>query len=301
MLKQSLGLRKRSRTSRRQLSARTLSLLLLSSIFVHTAQALQAPTDRPPKEWASAAATNEIAMLQRSDHYLRYRMHLVDQKGDQTRDVIESKDGTVARLILRDGRPLTAEEDAAERERLNDMITSPERYARHVKNDTAGRKTAADLIRQMPDAMIFTYVPAQPQIEHASGQQVVLDYSPDPKWSPSSTLAEALTGLQGRMWLDVKTQSMVRMEGQIFKPVNFGWGMLARIYPGGNLLLEQSNVEGRRWIYTRFTQDISVRALMVKALKVHTNIDTSAFQILPGPLSYQDAIKLLLATPLPTQ
>jgi hypothetical protein len=256
----------------------------------------------PPRQWAIDAATNEIGMLQHNAPYLRYRMHVVDQKGDQVRDVIESKDGTVARLILRDGRPLTADEDTAERERLNDMIASPSNYERHVKNDASGKKLAADLIRLMPDAMIYTYTPGQPKTGHdTGGDQVVMDYAPNPKWSPPSTTAEALTGLEGRIWIDAKTRNMLRMEGTIFKPVNFGWGMLAHIYPGGKLLLEQTDAGGGRWIYTSFTQEVSVRALMLKTLNVHTQVDASAFQVLPGALSYQDAIKQLLETPLPSR
>jgi hypothetical protein len=38
---------------------------------------------------------------------------------------------------------------------------------------------------------------------------------------------------------------------------------------------------------------------MVKTVNVNANIETSAYQTLPGPMSYQDAIHLLLATPLP--
>jgi hypothetical protein len=224
-------------------------------------------------------------------------MHIVDQNGDQLRDVIESKDGTVARLIQRDGRALTPDEDAAEKQRLNDIIASPDIYAKHVRNDASGKKHAADLIRQMPDAMIYTYTPGQPQSGHdTNGEEVVMDYSPNPKWSPSSTMAEALTGLEGRLWIDVKTHQMTRMEGHIFKPVNFGWGMLAHIYPGGNLVLEQTNAVGQRWIYTHFTQEVNVRALMLKTLRVNTRIDASNFQLVPGPLTYQDAVRQLLAT-----
>ena len=273
----------------------------LLSLHVLGAQS-PSPTSRPPREWAASTAANEVAILQRSDVYLRYRMHLVDQKGDQTRDVIESRDGTVARLILRDGRPLTPEQDAAERERLDDMIKAPASYAKHVKNDTAGKKLAADLVLQMPDAMIYTYAPGQPQIGPGQGMgEVVLDYHPNPKWSPTSTTAEALTGLQGRMWIDIKTRQLLRMEGEIFKPVNFGWGMLAHIYPGGKLLLEQTSVDERHWIYERFSQQISIRALMLKTLNVNTEIEASQFQVLPSAMSYQDAIQLLLATPLPAK
>ncbi|MEO6802349.1 MAG: hypothetical protein ABI197_03780 [Granulicella sp.] len=276
--------------------------LLLPGFRAIAQGAGNAPTSRAPRDWAVDVANNELAALQHSDIYLRYRMHVVDQKGDQVRDVIETKEGTVARLILRDGRPLTAEQDAAERERLSGMIDSPDLYMKHVKSGAEGKKLAADMIRLMPDAMIYSYVPGQPQEGHDEGSgKVVLDYHPNPKWSAPSTISEALTGLEGRMWIDVKTHNLLRMEGQIFKPINFGWGMLARIYPGGKVSLEQTPVGGgQRWIYTHFTEDVTVRAMMVKTLHVHTQVDAYDFQILPKVLSYQEAIRQLLATPLPT-
>jgi hypothetical protein len=88
------------------------------------------------------------------------------------------------------------------------------------------------------------------------------------------------------------------MEGTIARGVNFGWGMLAHIYPGGKLTLDQTDAGGNRWIFTNFTMQLSVRALMVKTLTVRTNSSASGFQAI-GPMSYQDAIRLLLNTPLP--
>jgi hypothetical protein len=252
-----------------------------------------------PRSLVVDAAANELIALHHPNSYLRYRMHVIDSKGDQVRDVIESKDGSVARLILKDGRSLTEDEEKAERQRLNDMIASPSEYFKHVKNDGEGRKLADQMIRLMPDAMIYTYVPGQPQTGRNGGVEIVLDYKPNPKFSPPSTPSQALTGLEGRVWIDAKSHQVVRMEGTIFRAVNFGWGMLAHIYPGGHLVLEQENAGGNRWIFTKFNEDISVRALMVKTLHVRTNIEAGSFQTLPGPLPYQDAVKMLLDTPLP--
>jgi hypothetical protein len=253
-----------------------------------------------PRSWAVDAAANEVVALHHDGSYLRYRMHVIDEKGNQTRDIIESKDGSVARLILRNDRPLTDAEDKAEQQRLNDMLASPERFSRHIKNDATGRKIADQLVKLMPDAMLYTYTPGQPQTGRNDGAlEVVLDYKPNPAFKPPTTTAEALTGLEGRIWIDAKNHHLVRMEGTIFRGVNFGWGLVAHIYPGGKLLLEQTDAGGGRWIFTRFTEDVSVRALMVKTMNVHTNVEASSFQTLPGPMSYQDAIRLLLNTPLP--
>ncbi len=257
------------------------------------------PLSVDPRSWAVDAVANELVALHHPGSYLRYHMHIIDDKGDRVRDLIESKDGTVARLIMRNGKPLTDEQDKAERQRLNDMLESPSNYARHVKNDDSGRKTADTLIKLMPDAMIYTYAPGQPQTGKNNGAlEIVLDYKPNPKFSPPSTMAGALTGLEGRVWIDAKSRYVVRMEGTIFRGINFGWGMLAHIYPGGKLLFEQADAGDGRWIFTRFNQHITARALMVKSLTIKANIEASNFQTI-GPMSYQDAIHLLLNTPLP--
>jgi hypothetical protein len=252
-----------------------------------------------PHALVAEAAANELVALHHRGSYLRYRMETVNERGDQVRDVIESKDGTVARLILKDGKPLTAEQDKAERQRLNDMLASPAAYAKHVKNGESEKSMADKLIPLMPDAMINTYTPGQPQSGRNGGApEIVLDYKPNPKFVPPSTQAQALTGLQGRVWIDAKTHYVVRMEGTIFRPVNFGWGMLAHIYPGGKVEMDQTNVGGNRWIFTDFSMQLSVRALMVKKLDIRSSAKTSNYQTL-GPMSYQDAIHLLLTTPLP--
>jgi len=253
----------------------------------------------PARSWVVDAAANELQALHHDDSYLRYRTHTLSDKGDVVRDVVESKDGTVARLIMRDGKPLTEVQDKDERQRLNDMIASPSAYFKHVRNSESERKMADKLVPLMPDAAIYTYTPGQPQTGKNGGAlEVVLDYKPNPKFNPPSTEAEALTGLEGRVWIDAKTHYLVRMEGTVSHGVNFGWGMLAHIYPGGKLELDQTSVGENRWIFTYFSMKLSVRALMLKTVNVHTESSASDFQKL-GPMSYQDAIRMMLDTPLP--
>lgn len=256
--------------------------------------------DVPPRTWVIDTVSRELEALHHKGSYLRYRMHLVDAKGDRVRDVIESRDGAVARLLFSNGKPLTEEQDRNERQRLNDMLANPDAFAKHIRNDDSGKKIADSLMRLMPDAMIYTYVPGQPQTGKNPGMtEIVLDYAPNPKFHPPSTTAEALTGLKGRAWIDAKTKQLVRMEGNIFQGVNFGWGMLAHIYPGGTLTIEQADAGNGRWIFTHFTEHITVRALMVKNLNITTNVDASGFQPVPE-MSYQDAIHMLLNTPTPS-
>lgn len=256
-----------------------------------------------PREWATDAAMNELKVIEYDHFYLRYWEHTKDAKGDHLRDVIESKDGTVARLIMKDGRPLTPEEDQWEHERLQAMLDSPSAYAKHEKGDATGKKMGADMIKLMPDAMIYTYTPGQPQrperVMHGDDlAEIVLDYKPNPAWTAPNMSANALTGLEGRVWIDAKTHYLTRMEGTVFRPVNFGL-FLAHIYPGGELTFEQTRASEKRWIFTKFTEKVDVRVL-VKTLKENTDIEAANFSTVPE-MSYQDAIKMLWATPLPAK
>jgi hypothetical protein len=255
----------------------------------------------PAKSWALECAKNEAEVILHPGSYLRYKMREVDQKGDQLRDQIETPQGTVARLIERDGKPLTAEQDAAERARLNALVASPDDFTRHAHRDEEGRKQGLDLLQQMPDAMQWSYAPDQPQLpSHRQGDPalIVLDFKPDPRWSAPDLESELLTGLQGRAWIDAQTKELVHLEANIYRSVNVGWGFLAHVYPGGTVSMDQVTATGDRWIVQHEAQQFTVRALLVKNVRQQTIADTSDYRPVSA-MSYQDAVKILLETPLP--
>jgi hypothetical protein len=74
--------------------------------------------------------------------------------------------------------------------------------------------------------------------------------------------------------------------------------MLARIYPGGTVEFEQANAGGDRWTYSHLRENLTIREMMLKTLKEHTDMDAADFKLLPTPVSYQEAVRILLATPL---
>src|SRR5882724_1142742 len=55
-----------------------------------------------------------------------YRQHKVDPKGSIIKEIVETKDGDVARLIEKNGKPLPPEEEQAEIDRLNNLLAHPE-------------------------------------------------------------------------------------------------------------------------------------------------------------------------------
>ena len=273
-------------------------LLLPGTSPFCSAAVLPAPhaaAPRTPRDWAVVASENEIRAITHDTSLLRYQVRTVDQKGERVREVLECTGGSVARLRERDGKPLTPDEDAAERDRLQQLLNAPGDFAHHAHSDATDKKLAADLVRLMPDAMLYSPAANEASAHAPNGAPlIVLDFAPNPAWSPPTLTSEALTGLRGRMWIDEQTGYVVRMEGEIFRPVNFGYGMVAHVYPGGRLSLSQVPVGADRWIYSHFEEHIRVRALLFKTLDINTSVESSHYDPVPGPLTWQQAIQLLL-------
>ncbi|HSU18825.1 MAG TPA: hypothetical protein VLI45_03700 [Acidobacteriaceae bacterium] len=252
-----------------------------------------------PQAWVDKAVKHQLAMIQRDALPLRYKMRKIDRRGDITRVVIESQQGTVARMIERNGRPLSSDEDAAERSRLQDILDSPDDFLKRKRRDGEGRDYATQIIKLMPQAMLYTFAPGQPQSPHAKSRQIVVDFTPNPAFHPPTLVSEALTALAGRAWIDEATGHLTRLEGHILHPVNFGWGVLAKVYPGGTVEFEQTCVDGKHWVSSHLVEDVTLREMMVRTVNSKTRMTAWDFEVLPAPLSYQDAVHQLLDMQVP--
>ena len=250
-----------------------------------------------PRAWAEAGAANQERIIDAGESVpLHYRVRRTDARGDTTREVIESRDGSVARLMARNGIPLTPEEDAAERDRLNQIISSPDAFLRHHRRERAGREYAVELVHALPGAMIWTYAPGQPQVSSDHGQQVVLDFTPDPRFKPPTLVTEGLTGIAGRVWIEANTRCVLRIQARILHPVDFGWGgMLARINQGGTVELEQTRAAEHRWFYSHLGEHVTVREMLVHTVNENSQSNAWDARPLPGSLSVQEAVHELLA------
>ncbi len=265
----------------------------LSAVFVLTTVHTRAQAPLPPNAWADKAIASQLQDLSDYTTYLRYHIHSVDPKGDLLRDLIESRDGPVARLIQKENRPLTPDEDNAERSRLQLMLDDPAAFTRHIRSERSARKQAAEIIKLIPNAMLFTYSPQQPP------NAIALDFHPNPAWSPPSMASEVLTGIEGHATIDPATGHLTHLDATVFRPVNVGFGIFAHLYPGGSVLLDFTPAAPNRWLVTHFIQHLTLRALMLKTYKQNAEIrvvDPSPID----PMPYQQAIRLLLATPSPT-
>ncbi|MEP6644845.1 MAG: hypothetical protein ABJA69_10115, partial [Acidobacteriaceae bacterium] len=122
---------------------------------------------------------------------------------------------------------------------------------------------------------------------------VRLKFSPNPKYSPPSTVEQILTGMQGDLLIDAVAHRLAKIEGSLIKDVAFGWGILGHLDQGGHFLVEQADIGGGNWEVTYMDLALTGKALFFKNLNFKSTHVFTDFQPAPANLSVAEGVELL--------
>jgi hypothetical protein len=244
-----------------------------------------------PQQLVAVTIANELKPAVGGIH-LAYTASERDANKSRTKRIVETTDGEISLTIAEGGRPLSPEklrdEEQHVRKLFEDRAASAARRKKQQRDDAAEQT----LLRSFPDAFIFEYVGIRAD---SSGQIVTLHFSPDPQFQPPSRESQVFQGMRGVMEISLPAARIVRIEGTIFQPVNFGWGILGRLNPGGLFVIEQTPVGNGRWEVTHTRLRFTGKVLLVKDLNIDEESQNTEFQSIP-PLTLTDAIDFAART-----
>ena len=208
-----------------------------------------------------------------------------------TKEVIETPQGGLSSTIAINGQPLTADQRAKENQKLEKFANDPE--ARRKKEQSSKEDDQRDqlMLTSLPDAFLYTYAGTQPG---PNGDELVhLTFKPNPNFSPPNHETRVYEGMQGDMLIDRKAMRIAKIDGTLFKDVDFGWGILGRLYKGGKFYIEQRDVGGGRWETVRETLEFNGKILMIKPLTIYSTETATDFRPVPSNLTVAQALDLL--------
>jgi len=260
-----------------------------SAIFAASQAATPEAVAADPVALVRRAAHNELTDTN-NGHPYRYKLHKIDGAKITTKEIVETKDGDVARLIAVHDEPLTPEAAQAELDRLNTLMDHPEIQEHRHKREQEDSNRANEMIRLLPDAFIYHF---EGMGDGPNGPAFRLSFKPNPKFTPPDREAEVYHGMEGELWIDQGQERMVKLNAHLIDDVEFGWGILGRLYKGGSLTVEQADVGDHHWENTHMKLNLHGKALFFKSLDFETTEDASDFAPAPPHGTYQDAIKLL--------
>jgi hypothetical protein len=270
----------------------TISLALALSVI------LMAPAAAQEENYSALlrrCVRNEAAAMQQPPRF-QFVEHIQQTWGSETRAVIETGDGRVDRVIAFNDHPLTADQQRKEQQRLLELLKDPEAWRKEFSDQRDESRRRELMIEAMPQAFLLTFLAAE------SDGNWRFSFSPNPEFSAKSRETQVFKGMRGLLWIDPKRERLVRVQGQLFKDVNFGWHILGRLNKGGSFEIVQTQVTPGVWRITTLNLDFKGRELLFGHLRVFQKVSSTQFVAISPAMKVEDAVAQLLSQPeLPIQ
>jgi hypothetical protein len=253
------------------------------------------PSSAEAQALVQRALAAELRAAQAHDHPMRFLLRKTSPRLTTTKDILETKDGLVARLVSINDKPLTAEDIEKEEARLNALLNDPslQQHRRQSEDQDTGR--ALRVLRALPRAFLYEYEGTDP-----SGTER-FRFHANPDFSPPDLETQVLTQMSGELWIDPVHERVTHLDAHLLQDVDFGWGILGRLNKGGWITIDQSEVGDNQWRIVHFKMSMTGRVLF-KTRSFDTTEDQSRFVPLTAGLDYRKAIEILRSAPaIPTQ
>jgi len=225
-----------------------------------------------------------------------YRLRTETPKsGAITKELVETNDGVVGRLIAVNGKPPTAEDRRKDDERLEQLASDPRARASKQKQQKDDEERTTRMVKALPDAFLYEYDGFEAS---KNGQQLIrLKFKPNPSYDPPNRELQVYQGMEGAMLVQPKDERLVKISARLFRGVNFGWGILGHLDPGGQFEVEQSRVGDDRWEVTEMRLRFTGKVLLFKSLNINEHENTFDFRPAPANLSFVQGIEFLKKQP----
>ncbi len=206
---------------------------------------------------------NEVAVQSADRSHWTYQVVKPSSGKDCRREkVIQTKDGEIGHLIQINGRPLTADQEAKEEDRIQSLLNNAELQRKKQKEASDDARRAAHFVKIMPDAVIATFGQRQGDLQE-------LNFTPNPAFRPLTREDEVLHAMAGRVWVSLKEKRLAEIDGHLNETVRFGGGLLGYLEQGGQFQVKQSEVGPGHWEVTLLRVDMKGKALCFKTINVH--------------------------------
>jgi hypothetical protein len=234
---------------------------------------------------ARRVITNELKFQDDHTNWM-YRLEKEQHGKKQVEEIIETKEGSLSRLLSINGQPLTARQQTEEDQRVRELMTSRSAKRKLQRDLDAETLQGRRLFKMLPDAFVFNYA-------GGDGNLVKLSLKPNPNFHPPSLEARVFHDMEGEMWVDCKQERLAAFKGHLTQDVKFGLGLLGHLDKGGHFEVRQAEVVPGHWDMTTMSVEMTGKALLFKSIGVQKMENRRDFQQVSDDLTLTQAAEIL--------
>jgi hypothetical protein len=243
-----------------------------------------------PHELVRQAVDNEVK-AGHDDVSLMFRVRRQTPKaGVQTREYVETAEGTAGMLVAVNDHPISPEQRQQEFARLQQLLQNPGELRKKQKQQKEDSERVNRMVKTLPDAFRYQY----DGTEEVNGLELVrLRFQPNPDFDPPSREQQVFTGMDGFLLIEPHQARIARIDGTLFKDVGFGWGILGHLDRGGRFVVVQGPVANGYWTTTHMQLSFTGKALFFKSINIQETEDSSDFRRVPGHMTFAQGVEML--------
>jgi hypothetical protein len=234
---------------------------------------------------ARRVITNELKFQDDHTNWM-YRLEKEEYGRKQVEEIIETKEGSLSRLLSINDRPLTVKQQEEEDQRVQELMTSPSAKRKLQRALDAETLQGRRLFKMLPDAFVFNYA-------GGDGTLVRLSFRLNPNFHAPSLEARVFHDMEGEMWVACKQERLAAFNGQLKQDVNFGFGLLGHLDKGGHFEVRQAEVVPGHWDMTTMSLEMTGKALLFKSIGVQKRENRRDFQQVSDDLTLTQAADML--------
>jgi hypothetical protein len=223
---------------------------------------------------------------------MRYRLRKSSPRMTSTKEIIETRDGDVARLVQINDQPLSTADEQREQARLDALLVDARLQQHRKQSEESDTGRALKVLRVLPTAFLYQFAGTG---SASTGTVVKFTFRPNPQFSPPDLETGVLTAMAGELWVDPVQERVVRLAGSLQQDKAFGLGILGQLDKGGWVEIHQADVGGGQWRIVHLKLVMNARVLW-KQKNSDSVQDYSHFVPVPTNLDYRQAIQMLRAT-----
>jgi hypothetical protein len=266
-------------------------IVALSAVLagpVSSVRAAAQASDPAALQAIQAAVESELRANATDHSAWAYRDHDATPGKDAVYQTIETPQGTLRRMLELGGRPLNAQEEQAETQRIVDYVHSPSEQAKARRNGAHDDAQAEELLKMLPRAFVWT-------IQGQDAEELTLNFRPNPAFDPPNMQAHVMGQMGGQVVIARQGNRIRTLRGSLTDDVNIGWG-LVKLNRGGTFDVERRQVGGGHWQITETHVHILGHALLFHSISQQEDEVKTEWHPSTAP-TLADAARELHATP----
>jgi hypothetical protein len=168
----------------------------------------------------------------------------------------------VHRLMKRNGKELSAEEQKKENEQIDKTVAKAKE--KRAKAEEKGAKTGPrgeELVTVSRLLELGSFTNAR-RVQLNGRDTIAVDFAGDPKAKTKSRFEDVIRDMAGTAWVDEQDRMLVKAEGHFVNNFKVGGGMVVNIQKGTNFSMEQRKLNDEVWLPATVDAHGAARAML---------------------------------------